>query len=81
VDGGKHPTIIKLRKGAYHIRPPLPRYRDVQVVLQHMDNLGPTSTLSLKLLTFKLAMLSLTRLSRLAELAALQLDRCQYKPE
>ena len=52
------------------------RYRDVQVVLQHMDNLGPTSTLSLKLLTFKLAKLSLTRLFRLAELAALQLDRC-----
>ena len=47
-----------------------------------MDNLGPTSTLLLKPLTFKLVMLlSLTRPSRSADLAALQLDRRQYKPE
>ena len=72
-------------KGAYHVRPPLPRYAatwDVQVVLQCIEGLGPSCSLSLKLLTFKLAMLmALTRPSRSADLAALQLDRCRYKPE
>ena len=60
VEVGKHPMISRLLKGAYHVRPPLPRYTttwDVQVVLQYMDNLGPTSTLLLKPLTFKLVML------------------------
>ena len=41
-----------------------------------------TATLSLKLLTLKLVMLmSLARLSRSADLAALRLDNCQFKPE
>ena len=42
VDGmevDKHPMISRLLKGAYHIRPPLPRYTstwDVQVVLRYI---------------------------------------------
>ena len=82
---GKHPMISRLVKGAYHARPPLPRYTstwNVQVVLQYIDNLGPSSSLSLRLLTFKLVMLlSLTRPSRSADLVALQLDRRRYMPE
>ena len=85
VEVGKHPMISRLLKGAYHARPPLPRYTstwNVQIVLQYIDNLGPSSTLLLKLLTFKLVMLlSLTRPSRSADLTALQLDRRRYMPE
>ena len=42
----------------------------------YFENLGPSTSLSLKLLTFKLVMLmALTRPSRSADLAFLQLDR------
>jgi len=75
---GQHPTICRLLKGAFHERPPLPRYTatwNVQTVLQYLEGMGPTATLSLKFLTFKLVMLlALTRPSRSADLAALQLD-------
>jgi len=85
VEVGKHPTISRLLKGAYHSRPPLPRYTttwNVQVVLQYLDGLGPSASLSLKHLTFKLVMLlGLTRPSRSADLASLQLDRRRFKPE
>ena len=85
VEVGKHPCISRLLKGAYHSRPPLPRYTatwDVQVVLRYFEGLDPTSALPLKLLTFKLVMLlALTRPSRSADLAALQLDRRRYRPE
>ena len=85
VEVGKHPTISRLLKGAFHTRPPLPRYTstwNVQVVLQYLEGLGPSDALFLKQLTFKLTMLMcLTRPSRSADLASLQLDRHQYKPE
>ena len=85
VEVGKHPMISRLLKGAYHSRPPLPRYTatwDVQVVLRYFEGLGPTSSLPLKPLTFKLVMLmALTRPSRSADLATLQVDRRHYKPE
>ena len=85
VEVGKHPMISRLLKGAYHVRPPLPQYAatwNVQVVLQYIEGLGPSGSLSLKLLTFKLVMLmALTRPSRSADLASLQLDRRRYKPE
>ena len=88
VDGievGKHPMVARLLKGAFHARPPLPRYTatwDVQIVLQYLEGLGPSTTLSLKLLTYKLVMLlALTRPSRSADLASLYLNRRQYKPE
>jgi len=78
-------TVLRLLKGAFHVRPPLPRYTatwDVQVVLQYLEGLRPSTSLSLKLLTFKLVMLlALTRPSRSADLASLCLDRRQYKPE
>ena len=85
VEVGKHPIISRLLKGAYHARPLFPRYTctwDVQVVLRYFESLGPSTSLSLKLLTFKLVMLmALTRPSRSADLASLQLDRQHYKPE
>ena len=85
VEVGKHPCISRLLKGAYHSRPPLPRYTatwDVQIVLRYFEGLDPTSALPLKLLTFKLVMLlALTRPSRFADLATLQVDRRCYRPE
>ena len=82
---GQHPTICRLLKGAFHERPPLPRYTatwNVQTVLQYLEGMGPTPTLSLKFLTFKLVMLlALTRPSRSADLVSLQLDCRQFRPE
>ena len=69
--------ICRLLKGAYHVRPPLPRYTatwDVQV--DFIECLGPSASLSLKLLTIKLVMLmALTRPCHSADLASLQSDR------
>ena len=85
VDVGKHPLISRLLKGAFHARPPLPRYSrtwDVQVVLNCMEQWGDTMSLPLKLVTFKLVMLMcLVRPSRSAELASLHVDRCHFKPK
>ena len=88
VDGveiGKHPTITRLLKGAFHERPPLPRYVstwDVNIVLQYLKGLGPSSDLSLKQLTYKLVMLlALTRPSRSADLSSLSLARRRFSPE
>ena len=51
-------------------------------MLHYFEGLGPSSSLSLKLLTFKLVMLmALTRPSCSADLASLQLDRQHFKPE
>ena len=60
MDVGKHPLVCRVLKGAFHARPPLPRYSaiwDVQVVLDCILQWGDTTSLSLKLLTFKLVML------------------------
>ena len=85
MDVGKHPLVARLLKGAFHARPPLPRYTDtwnVQVVLDCILQWGDTTSLSLKLLTYKLVMLmSLVRPSRSADLASLCIDHCHYKPE
>jgi len=85
VDVGKHPLVARVLKGAFHARPPLPRYTatwNVQVVLDSILNWGDTASLSLKLLTYKLVMLlALARPSRSADLTSLCIDNCQYKPE
>jgi len=85
VEVGKHLTISRLLKGAFHSRSPLPRYTstwNVQVVLQYLEGLGPSDALTLKQPMLKLTMLMcLTRPSCSADLAFLQLDRHQFKPE
>ena len=54
----------------------------MQEVLQYFESLGPSASLSLKPLTFKLMMLTvLIRPSHSADPASLQLDRRHYKPE
>ena len=82
---GKHPMICRMLKGAFNARPPLPRYTatwSVETVLLFLESLGPSTSLSLKSLTFKLTMLlALTGPSRSADLASLQLDHRQFSPE
>jgi hypothetical protein len=44
-------VVQLLLKGAYNLRPPLPRYFstwDVRVVISFMDSLGPNEGLSIK---------------------------------
>ena len=61
VDGvaiGQHPIIIRLVKGIFNVRPPIPRYSstwDVQAVLDYIESCGQSSRLSLKTLSFKTA--------------------------
>lgn len=80
VDGnsiGVHPAVTRLLKGAFHSRPPQPRYLsfwDVGTVISYLRNLGDNDSLNLRHLTFKTAMLlALTRPSRSANLAKLDI--------
>ncbi|XP_065180118.1 uncharacterized protein LOC135810554 [Sycon ciliatum] len=63
VDGtsvGSHPTVVRLLRGAYNLRPPAPRYTftwDVQLVLDFLRSWPDVSVLSDKQLTLRLAML------------------------
>ena len=85
VEVGKHPMVTRLLKGAFHDRPPPPRYIatwSVQSVLDYLEGLGTNTSLSLKQLSHKLCMLlALTRPPQSADLAALQIDRCRFNPE
>lgn len=57
---------------------------NMQTVLQCLESIGSTATLSLKFLIFKLVMLrALIKWSHSADLASLQLDQfpCQFRPE
>ena len=80
VDGyevGKHPLISTVMKGAFHLRPPQPRYDttwDVTRVLDYIRSQGSPDSLPLRGLTWKLAMLlALTSPSRSADLVKLDL--------
>ena len=85
VDGlsvGQHSTIVRLLKGIFNVRPPIPHYLatwDVQKVLDFLEAGGkpPTfSTLPLKMLTLRTVFqLAITRPSRSADLFQLDIDR------
>ena len=88
VDGcpvGQHPLVIRLMKGVFNDRPPLPRYTstwNVQMVLSYIGSLGSNGSLSLKQLSLETAMLlALTRPSRSADLSQLDIKGRQYKPD
>ena len=88
IDGyntGQHPLVTRLIKGVFHVKPPLPRYThtwSVQMILGYLRSLGDNKDLSLKHLSWKVAMLlALTRSSRSADLSQLDLSRRVYKPD
>lgn len=88
IDGyevGQHPLVTRLIKGAFHERPPQPRYSetwDVSKVTSYLESMGNNDTLSIGDLTHKAVMLmALTRPSRSADLAGLSLDHRKYSPE
>ena len=71
--------IARLLKGAFNIRPPVPRYSstwDVQKVLNHLEFLSQPEDLSLKSLTLRTVFLMvITRPSRSADLTHLNMKR------
>ena len=88
IDGvtvGQHPLVTRLVKGVFHSRPPLPHYShtwDIQTVLDFLRSLGDNWKLSLKHLSWKVTMLlALSRPSRSADLALLDLSQRIYKPD
>ena len=82
---GQHPLVSRLLKGVFNQQPPKPRYEvtwDVTKVLNYIDSLGESDSLSLQVLTWKLAMiLALTRPSRSADLVRLDLQYRRHTPE
>lgn len=67
---GEHPSVSRLLKGVFNIKPSLPKYShiwDVSSVLNYLRGLSPNTELLLKDLTLKLTML----------LALLTGQRCQ----
>ena len=84
-DVGQHPMVTRLLKGAFHQRPPQPRYAqtwDVGVVTAYIRSKGENKSLSLQDLSHKLTMLmALTRPSRSADLAQLDLSHRTYSVE
>lgn len=82
---GQHPLVVRLLKGAYNQRPPKPRYShtwDVTQMLSYLSGLGSNESLSLKMLTQKLAMLlALVLGHRSSDLVRLTLRGRSYTPE
>ena len=88
VDGcevGKHPLVSRVLKGAFNLQPPQPCYVttwDVAGVMNFLVSQGPSDNLTLRHLSWKLAMLlALIRLSRSADLAKLDLRFRRVTPE
>ena len=78
---GSHPTVSRLLKGVYNLRPPQPRYAftwDVQIVLDMLRSWPPAAELSDKQLTLRLTMiLALAGAHRCGELRMLSHHLCQ----
>ena len=82
---GEHPLVVQLLKGAYNLRPPLPRYSstwDVSLVVSFIDGLGVNESLSLKDLSQKLGfLLALTAMERVSEVVSPDLRYRRFHPE
>ena len=82
---GSHPLVSKLLKGIFNLRPPEPRYTDVWdvgQVLRYLQSMGPNESLSLRLLTKKLAtLLALVLAHRCSDLGRLSLEGRKYSLE
>ena len=82
---GQHPLVSRLLRGICNSRPPQPRYSatwDVDIVVRYFCSLGDNKSLSLKMLSQKLALLmALVEASRVSELQALDLRYWLYRSE
>ena len=82
---GQHRLVSHLLKGAFHSRPPLPRYKetwDVSKVLTLLAGQNVSDECSLKMLSQRTAMLlALTRLCRSVDLTKLDLRGYRNTPE
>ena len=83
---GEHPLVVQLLKGAYNLRPPLPRYSSTwdvdNNVVSFLDQLGSIGSLSLKDLSQKLSLLlALTAMEMVSEVIAHDLRYRQILPE
>ena len=82
---GQNPLVIQLLKGMFNNRPPKPRYShtwEVSLVTTYLASLGSNRSLSLKQLSWKLAMLfSLTCPERVSALTKLDLRHCRILPD
>lgn len=82
---GQHPLIKKFLLGVFKKRPPKVRYSDIwdaSKVLSYLKTLPSVEKLSLKLLTYKLAMLiALTQASRCQSLQLLSLKDIKKGPD
>ena len=81
---GQHPLVTRLMKGVYNLRLPKPRYTytwDVDMVTQYIVGMGENTSLPLRQLSQKLALLmALVVASRTSELQALDLRFRVYRP-
>ncbi len=72
---GQHPRVVSLMKGVFNDRPPKPRYSstwDVGIVLQKLKKWGDNTQLTMKQLSYKLAILiAITTACRGSELKAM----------
>lgn len=75
---GSHPLVVRFMTGLFNLRPSKPRYFqfwDTSKVLCYLRQLPPVKELSLKMLTYKLAMLvALTQASRSHSISLLTID-------
>ena len=73
----EHPLIVRLLKGRFNLRPPVPKYSgtwDVNIVLKLLENWHPLETLEMKHLAFKtVALVGLVSAQRSQALAVLTL--------
>ena len=79
---GEHTLVVQLLKGAFNLRPPLPKYSsswDFDVLLSFIEKLSPDKSLSLKDLSQKLdILLALTAMERVSEVVAHDLRFTQF---
>lgn len=75
---GEHPLIVRLMKGIFKKRPPLPKYKncwDVNVVLDFLRKLPDNSNLDLLMLSIKLVgLLALISGQRVQTLASIKIE-------
>ena len=78
VEVGQHPLVVRLMKGAFNKRPPIPKYSttwSVGSVLNYLRSLGHNSEMSLKDPSQKLAtLLALTTSGRSSDLQLLSVN-------